>query len=82
MALSPSFYQFTPVAIDMSPNVIVRTLNVSTIEHIRPANAIEIAAFPTALTAVVFQSRDNNNIRARTLLSAAVYATVNTAFTT
>lgn len=67
------------VASDMSANTTVRTQNVTYIDHIRPANASEIAAFPTAVSAVIVRIIDQNSQRVRTLLTSTAVSALKTA---
>jgi len=54
-------------------------LPVQNIYHVRPATADEIAAFSTALTAVVVKDVEYNQIKKSTYLSVTATATVITA---
>ncbi len=67
------------LAVDMSPNSTTRTQNVTYIDHIRPANSSEIAAYPTAASAVIVREFNANNQRNRTLLTATTVANLKTA---
>lgn len=58
---------------------ITRGLATNRVLEIRPANASEIAAFPTAVTALVYYGVSGNSQRPNTFLSATAVATVKTA---
>jgi hypothetical protein len=57
------------VAIDSSLNNTIRTQSVSQIDHIRPPSAGELAAFPTATSAVIVRELQGSTNRARILLT-------------
>lgn len=78
---APSFYQVTALAVDGTTASGQRTINTSLMEEIRPASAEEIAKWSTAATTFIYRSIEGNSTRKRTVVTAAVYATVNTAFT-
>lgn len=73
-------FDLATIATDLSgyPSV-TRGLATNRVISIRPANANEIAKFPTALTAVTFNAIEGNSSRAIQYLSPTATADVKTA---
>lgn len=67
------------IATDYLATTLTKGLATNRVVGVRPANAGEIASFPTAVTAVEYYGVDNASQRPVTYLSATAVATVKTA---
>lgn len=67
------------VAVDLAPQATTFALPTNKILGVRPANAGEIAAFPTALTVVNMEGINGQSWRNVSYLSSTATATVKTA---
>lgn len=72
-------FDLVVIARDGLANSSTLGLATNRVVNVRPANASEVAAFPTAATAVNFNVIEGNSSRVATYLSPTATATVKTA---